>query len=88
MTRDARALEPARVLAGLSLPELWRNYFAIGGNGSTGEVEAYLRGALQPTDHEYDLLAQAINDQFVDLGLDHPVPYADSEADEPEPNAR
>ena len=40
------------------------------------EVEAYLYGALQPTAHEHDIIAHALNERFVELGGDHPVPYA------------
>ena len=78
MTSDARLLEPARVLAGLTLRQLWLGYFSIGGDASEGEIEAYLSGALDPTDREYDYLAQAINDRFTELGQDHPVPYANA----------
>jgi hypothetical protein len=40
------------------------------------EVEAYLHGALDPSAHEYDVLAHAINERHLELGGDHPVPYA------------
>lgn len=41
------------------------------------EVEGFLKGALRPDPRQYDRLAQALNDQFVEAGHDHPVPYAD-----------
>jgi hypothetical protein len=76
MTNDARLLEPARARANLTLRELWLNYFSIGGNSDLLEIEAYLSGALMPTDIEYDYIAQALNDRFIELGMNHPVPYA------------
>ena len=76
MTSDPGVLEPARVLARLTLEQLWFNYFAIGGGSSVDRIAEYLSGAAVPSDLEYDHLAQAINDRFVELGLDHPVPYS------------
>lgn len=37
-----------------------------------------LYGALTPSDLDCDLLALAINDRFLELGCDHPVPCTDS----------
>jgi hypothetical protein len=45
-------------------------------NSDLLEIEAYLSGALMPTDIEYDYIAQALNDRFIELGMNHPVPYA------------
>jgi hypothetical protein len=44
-------------------------------------VEAFLYGALQPTPHDHDVLAHALNERFVELGGNHPVPYADGGPD-------
>ena len=77
MTSDARLLEPARVLAGLTIRDLWFGYLALGGEADVAEMEAYLTGALVTEDREYDFLAQAINDRFTDIGMDHPVPYSE-----------
>lgn len=75
MTEPGDRLNQARLDAGLSLAELWLRYFELGGMRSPLEVEAYVYGALQPTDHDHDVLAHAINERFVELGGDHPVPY-------------
>jgi hypothetical protein len=69
-------LERARLEVGLSLVELWDRYFALGGMSAVLEVEAYLCGALEPSSHESDLLAVALNERFSELGADHPVPYS------------
>jgi hypothetical protein len=38
-------------------------------------LEAFLHGALVPTPHEFNLIAVAMNEHFVDLGVDEFVPY-------------
>lgn len=43
---------------------------------SAFELEAYLGGAVEATDHEHDVLAHALNERFVELGAGEPVPYA------------
>lgn len=71
-------LESARQLCGLSVAELWLAYVILGGSASSEEVEGFLAGALQPDSRQYDRLAQALNDRFIDLGDNHPVPYAEA----------
>lgn len=71
------ALDRARRDAALSQDELWLRYFALGGMNDALEVEAFLLGALQPTEHDGDLLAHALNERFAELGRDHPVAYSD-----------
>ena len=61
---------------GMSALTLWIGYFAVGGNGTLADVTSWLSGSAQVTVHDYDLLAQAMNDEFVTLGLDHPVAYS------------
>ena len=60
--------------AGMSFEELWVAYFTLGGAAGPDTVRSYLGGA-QLSRMDYDLLATAINDRFVDQGGDHPVPY-------------
>ena len=59
----------------MSLDDLWLAYFALGGAAGPEELERYLAAGLGPM--EYDVVAQAINERFVDRGGDHPVPYQD-----------
>ncbi len=70
-------LEQARRDTGLSVPDLWYRYFALGGMRSALEVEAYLYGALIADIYDRDLLAVALNERFAELGGDHPMPYSD-----------
>ncbi len=65
------------VLSGLSYDEIWRTQATFGGTASPLEVEAYVLGLLRPSAHQHDLLAQAINEHFLDRGEDHPVAYSD-----------
>jgi hypothetical protein len=64
-------------LAGLTLAELWLAYVAIGGSASQAQVAAYARGLRCPDSYEHNLIAQAINEHFIDQGEDHPVSYQD-----------
>jgi hypothetical protein len=70
-------LDRARQDAMLSVSALWLRYFEQGGMGTTLELEAYLCGALRPDPHEYDVLANALNERFDELGGDQSIPYSD-----------
>ena len=76
MSCDAAVLENARRELGLSMRRLWLDYFALGGHADLTEVAGYLRGERHPADHDYDVLAVALNETYLDRGHDHPVPYA------------
>ena len=63
--------------SGLTAGELWIRYFAVGGDAAQLEVEAYALGLLSPDDHQHNLIAQALNEYFLDRDEDHPVRYRD-----------
>ena len=44
---------------------------------SAFQMEAFLYGALTPSAHDHDVLAHALNERFVELGGNHPVPYVE-----------
>jgi len=74
--RPHEIIEAARIQAAMSFDELWLAYFALGGACTPDKVRSYLGGtATHPMD--YDVLAQALNEKFVDSGGNHPVPYSD-----------
>ena len=75
---NTRLLEDARHEGKLTMLELWLRYFALGGMSTPLEVEAFLHGDVTPTDHDYDVLAVALNERFEELGWDQAVPYSDS----------
>jgi len=74
----AQILEAGRQQAGLSHRDLWIGYCALGGMSGPETVDAYLLGDAIPDHLEYDVIAQVLNDSFVDFGGNHPVPYAES----------
>jgi hypothetical protein len=67
-------LEAARAQAGMSFDQLWIAYYALGGWAPPEVVRAFLGGSSAAV-IDYDVLAQAINERFLDQGGDHPVPY-------------
>lgn len=69
-------LEAARAQAGMSFVDLWIAYFALGGAAEPGAVRTYLAGRGSDS-MDYDVLAQAINERFLDQGESYPVPYRD-----------
>jgi len=69
------ALDLARQEIGLTVGDLWMRYFELGGMSTPLELEAFLLGALHPTAHDHDVIAHALNERFVELGGNHPVPY-------------
>lgn len=75
MSEGPGRLEQARRTLQLPLDDLWMRYFALGGMGTSLEIEAYLLGALVAPPHEHDLLAVALNERFSELGGDHPISY-------------
>lgn len=62
--------------SGLDESQLWIACSGIGGALGPADLEAALAGTLRLSDHDHDVVAQALNDRFVELGMDHPVPYA------------
>lgn len=69
-------LEAARAQASMSFRELWLGYFALGGTAEPGSLRSYLQGR-RVNSIDYDVVAQAINEHFIDRGGNHPVPYRD-----------
>ena len=77
--RPADMLDRYRRDAGLSHGDLWLRYFELGGMNNAVELEAMLYGALRPSVHDREVIAHALNERFVELGGNHPVPYSQSD---------
>ena len=78
MTQERRtAVVAARSMLGLDVTQLWMDALALGGTATIFELNDYLAGTADLPAHEYDVVAQALNERFVDEGGDHPVPYAE-----------
>ena len=69
------ALDQYRRDADLSHGDLFLRYFELGGMSTALELEAVLYGALYPSAHDREVIAHALNERFVELGGNHPVPY-------------
>jgi hypothetical protein len=74
---DVAILERAREQTGMSLDELWVNYFGLGGKAGPVELEAFVRGLLKPDSYQYNVIAHALNERFMSQGRDHPVHMLD-----------
>jgi hypothetical protein len=70
-------LDTARQQASMTLAGLWVAYLAVGGTATPTEMGSFLSGATEPDPDNYNLVAQAINEHFTRVGMDHPVPYFD-----------
>ena len=79
----ASALESARREARLNPQDLWLRYFALGGSSTLDELWSYLNGSKTPNDHNYDLLVDALNERFMEIGLNRPIPYHTGRAEGP-----
>lgn len=64
-------------LSGMTFEELWIRQVAVGGDRGCLEVEAYVLGLLVADPLSHNMIAQAINEYFVERGGDHPVAYVD-----------
>ena len=80
-------LDRARRDARLSHGELWMRYFELGGMSTALQLEGYLYGALRPTANDYDVVAHALNERFVELGGNPPVAYSEDEINASEEEA-
>jgi hypothetical protein len=77
VTRDGEglSLQDGMARSGLQFDELWLRQFELGGDVGRLEVEAYVLGLLTLDAYHHDVLAQALNECFLERGLDHPVGY-------------
>jgi hypothetical protein len=71
------SLDAVRRGAVLTREELWVRYIGLGGMLGIDELTRYLAGTTGLTRLEHNTVVQALNEHFVDLGGDHPVPYDD-----------
>jgi hypothetical protein len=77
--RTDQVLDWYRQSAGLSHGDLFLRYFELGGMSTALQLEAILYGALDPSPHDEEVIAHALNERFVELGGNHPVPYPEAE---------
>ena len=76
-TDSGMSLQDGMRLSGMSYRELWLRHIAVSGTIGELELEAYVLGLLVPDDYQHNLIAQALNEYFIELGQDLPVGYHD-----------
>jgi hypothetical protein len=54
--------------------DLWIAAVGIGGSMNLKDVQNITSGQREPSRREYDVLAVALNEQYLDLGQNHPQP--------------
>ena len=76
MAGDAVVVRNGYRLSGLSITDLWIRYVGLGGTLTLPHLEAYLRddGGTVPAG-QYNVIVHAINERFMEMDLDHPIPY-------------
>lgn len=75
MTMPPLSLSDGLRLVGLSYPQLWARYVAIGGSGTVDDLKGRVDNDRCPDDHDHNVIAQVLNDIFIEQGRDHPVTY-------------
>lgn len=69
--------------AGLSDSDLWFRYFELGGMQTPVEIASYVHDGVGLSVHDHDVLAQALNERFSELGRDCRVQYVGEPKHEP-----
>jgi hypothetical protein len=59
----------------LSVQDLWVRCYTLGGLLTQDQIDDYLHGEGEVITHELLVMAQALNELFIEQGADHPVPY-------------
>lgn len=77
-TESGMSLQDGMRLSGMSYPELWLRHVSVSGTIGELELEAYVLGLLVPDDYQHNLIAQALNEYFLELGQNLPVGYRDT----------
>ncbi len=72
---DGSELETGRMLAGLSVVDLWARYVRLGGDASERDFGRWLRGEQGIASFDHDVIALALNEHFADVGFGQPVEY-------------
>lgn len=70
---DLASIRAGQAKLDLSALDLWVLYLSVGGNLQLDEVREYLRSGSAIPSVEVLRLAVALNDEFTELGLNHPV---------------
>jgi hypothetical protein len=72
-------LEVARQFVMLSHPALWVRYVGLGGTLGLAEMTEHVHGQRDCARVEHDTIVHALNEAYMDHGMNHPIPYAEDE---------
>jgi hypothetical protein len=61
----------------LSIDDFWLRCFKLGGMSTPWELDAFLHEASLPTTREHNLMALALNEYFVEIGVSQSVTYVE-----------
>ena len=75
MTKTKISLADGQRQLALTDTELWTRYLALGGRGDIRQLMNHVRAGDCPDSDEHKVIAQSLNDAFVERGHDHPVSY-------------
>jgi hypothetical protein len=82
--RDPAPVRAALYMLGVPIEQLWTDYLGIGGDLALPDLVDFVSGRSAISEREYDRLAQAINEKFMDQDEDHPLAYAEDIQPSPE----
>jgi hypothetical protein len=75
--RDPAPVRAALTMLGLPIEQLWTEYLGIGGDLALRDLAEFVAGQSALSEREYDRLAQAINERFMEQDENHPLAYAE-----------
>jgi hypothetical protein len=75
--RDPAPVRAALSMLSLPIEHLWVDYMGIGGDLELRDLADFVAGRSALSEREYDRLAQAINEKFMDRDENHPLAYAE-----------
>ncbi len=81
-TESGLSLQDGMRLSGMTYPELWLRHISVSGAIGELELEAYVLELLVPDNYQHNLIAQALNEYFIEVGQYYPVGYRDIAAPE------
>ncbi|MDP1819200.1 MAG: hypothetical protein Q8K58_04825 [Acidimicrobiales bacterium] len=73
---DFAPLELARADLHWTVAQLWMAYFALGGLRTQAELGEYLQSGGASSSADHGAIVQALNEEYLARGGDHPVPYS------------
>ncbi|QGK68301.1 hypothetical protein GIY23_00840 [Allosaccharopolyspora coralli] len=75
LTHLSLTLAEGMRLSRLSYTELWTRCLALGGSGTVAQLRRHVEGDECLDNHEHNIIAQALNETYLEQGRDHPVAY-------------